>query len=171
MNAGLVFAFAHQLGYWWRDRRVGRQGAAALAIAGLTTLVVLTNLGVYPRSMVAVRGEAVSNMFPTTACIAALACCQLGVVVLVQPRLEAWLRRSRRAWRATVLANGIAMTVFCWHMTALVAVIGLAGLVGVELGSEATLGWWLARPVWVVLPGLVLAGLVALFRGVETGRR
>ena len=70
-----------------------------------------------------------------------------------------------------VLANGVAMTVFCWHMTALVAVIGLAGLVGVELGDQATLGWWLARPLWVLLPGVVLAGLVALFRGVETGRR
>lgn len=171
VNAALVFTFAHQLGYWWRDRRFDRTAAKALAVGGLTALVVLTNLGVYPRSMVAVRGEAVSNMFPTTACIAALACFQLGVVLLVAPRLEAWLRRSRRAWRTTVAANGIAMTVFCWHMTALVAVIGLAGSVGVELGDEATAAWWLVRPVWVVLPGVVLAGLVLLFKPVEIGRR
>jgi surface polysaccharide O-acyltransferase-like enzyme len=171
VNAALVFTFAHQLGYWWRDGRLDRQAARALAVAGVTALVVLTNLGVYPRSMVAVRGEAVSNMFPTTACIAALACFQLGVVVLVQPRLEAWLRGSRRAWRATIAANAVAMTVFCWHMTALVAVIGLAGLAGVELGDDATAGWWLARPLWVVLPGIVLTGLVALFKRVELGRR
>lgn len=170
VNAALVFTFAHQLGYLWRDGRLHRRAAQAMAVAGLAALVVLTNLGVYPRSMVAVRGEAVSNMFPTTACIAALACFQLGVVVLLQPRLEAWLRRSRRAWRATIAANGVAMTVFCWHMTALVAVIGLAGLAGIDLGDEATAGWWLGRPLWVVLPGLVLAGLVAAFRGVEVGR-
>lgn len=171
LNAALVFTFAHQLGYWWRDGRLDRQAATAMAVAGATALVVLTNLGVYPRSMVAVRGEAVSNMFPTTACIAALACFQLGVVVLLQPRLEAWLRRRPRAWRATIAANAVAMTVFCWHMTALVAVIGLAGLVGVELGDEATASWWLTRPVWVVLPGLVLAGLVAVFKRVEIGSR
>ena len=54
-----------------------------MAVGGLTALVVLTNLGVYPHSMVAVRGEAVSNMFPTTACIAALAVFQVGVVMLL----------------------------------------------------------------------------------------
>jgi hypothetical protein len=171
VNAALVFTFAHQLGYLWRDGRLDRRAASALAVAGVAALVVLTNLGVYPRSMVAVRGEAVSNMFPTTACIAALACFQLGVVVLLQPRLEAWLRRSRRAWRTTIAANAVAMTVFCWHMTALVAVIGLAGLVGIELGDEATAGWWLARPLWVALPGVVLAGLVAVFKRVELGTR
>lgn len=171
LNAALVFAFAHQLGYWWRDGGIDRQAARSLVVAGLAALVVLTNLGVYPRSMVAVRGEAVSNMFPTTACIAALACLQLGVVVLAAPRLERWLRRSRRAWRTTIAANAVAMTVFCWHMTALVAVIGLAGLAGVELGDEATASWWLSRPVWVALPGVVLAGLVLVFKRVELGRR
>jgi len=171
LNAALVFTFAHQLGYLWRDGRLGRQAAMAMAVAGMAALVVLTNLGVYPRSMVAVRGEAVSNMFPTTACIAALACFQLGVVVLLQPRLEAWLRGSRRAWRTTIAANAVAMTVFCWHMTALVAVIGFAGVLGFELGDEATASWWLTRPLWVVLPGVVLAGLVALFKRVELGGR
>jgi hypothetical protein len=117
--------------------------------------------------MVAVRGESVSNMFPTTACIAALACFQLGVVVLAQPRIEAWLRGSRPAWRATIAVNAVAMTIFCWHMTALVAVIGAAGLLGITLGDEATASWWIVRPVWVVLPGIVLAGLVRAFRSVE----
>ncbi|HET7722129.1 MAG TPA: acyltransferase family protein, partial [Acidimicrobiales bacterium] len=166
-NAALVFAFAHQLGYVWRDGRLDRRLAASVAVGGLTALVVLTNLGVYPRSMVAVRGEAVSNMFPTTACIAALACFQLGVVVLAQARIEAWLRRSRRAWRATILLNAVAMTIFCWHMTALVVVIGAAGMLGITLGDEATASWWIVRPAWVVLPGVVLAGLVRVFRSME----
>lgn len=175
LNAVLVFAFAHQLGYRWRDGdgEAGwdRRTAWALAIGGLTALVVLTNIGVYPRSMVAVRGEAVSNMFPTTACIAALACFQLGVVLLVRPALDRWLRRSRAAWRATVAANAVAMTVFCWHMTALVVVIGAMAILGLDLGDEATASWWMTRPLWLVLPGVVLVGLVAMFKRVELGRR
>ena len=51
------------------------------------------------------------------------------------------------------------MTVFCWHMTALVAVIGAMELAGLHLGDEATAGWWATRPLWLLLPGLVLAAL------------
>ena len=63
------------------------------------------------------------------------------------------------------------MTVFCWHMTALVAVIGAMELAGLHLGDEATAGWWATRPLWLLLPGLVLAALVALFKRVELGTR
>ena len=169
VNAGLVFVFAHQLGYFWRDGHLAngpRRRLWALAAGGLTALVVLTNLGVYPRSMVAVRGEAVSNMFPTTACIAALAVLQLGVVLLVRPSAERWLER-RRVWKAVVRANAVAMTVFAWHMTALVVAIGAFTAVGGRLGDHATASWWATRPVWIVLPGLALAALVALFARFE----
>lgn len=162
-GSALVWVFCHQLGYWWRDGSLvagGRRRAFGLVAAGLGTLALLTTVGPYPRSMVAVRGEATSNMFPTTACIAALAVLQLGVVLLVRPRLHAWLQR-RGPWRAVVTANGVAMTVFCWHMTALVVFVGAYQASGFELSGEATTGWWLARPVWVVGPGIVLAGLVA----------
>jgi hypothetical protein len=63
------------------------------------------------------------------------------------------------------------MTVFCWHMTALVVFVGAAQLAGVRLGDEATAGWWLARPLWLLGPGAVLAALVALFARVELPRR
>ena len=70
-----------------------------------------------------------------------------------------------------VSANGIAMTVFCWHMTALVGAIGLWQLAGLHLLGEPTAAWWMTRPLWLLLPGALLAALVSLFRGVEfTGR-
>lgn len=172
VNAGLVFVFAHQLGYFWRDGRLSTGPAQrrwALVVGGLAALIVLTNIGVYPRSMVAVRGEAVSNMFPTTACIAALVVLQLGLALIIRPAAERWLER-RRVWRAVVAANGVAMTVFTWHMTALVVVIGAFGALGGRLGDEATASWWASRPLWIVLPGLVLAVLVAAFNRFERPR-
>ena len=105
--------------------------------------------------MVAVQGSEVSNMFPTTACIAALATFQLGLVLRFRPRLAAWLQ-GRRPWRAVVAANGLAMPVFCWHMTAVVAFLGLYEWAGFTLADEPTLGWWLTRPVWILGPGLLL---------------
>ncbi|HEX2575069.1 MAG TPA: acyltransferase [Aquihabitans sp.] len=168
----LVWVFAHQLGLWWRDGTatawsVARRGA--VAAAGLAGLVVLTGSGWYPRSMVAVRGEDVSNLFPTTACVAALAVFQAGLVLLARPALDRLLAR-RAAWRATVAVNAVAMTVFTWHMTALVAVIGVWRVAGGTLRSEADAAWWAQRPLWLLGPGLVLAGLVAAFGRLERPR-
>jgi hypothetical protein len=172
-GSALVWVLCHQLGYWWRDwsgaardASAVRRRALALVAAGLGTLVVLTTAGPYASSMVAVRGEATSNMFPTTACVAALAVLQLGLVLLVRDRLDGWLRR-RGPWRAVVAANGVAMTVFCWHMTALVVFVGIYQAAGFTLGGSASAGWWAARPVWVLGPGLVLAGLVVGFARFE----
>lgn len=159
-----VWLLAHQLGYFWRDGTLlagGRRTAAAVAGAGFAALVLLTALGPYSRSMVSVAGEPSGNMFPTTAPIAALALFQLGLALLARPWLAARLQR-RRAWRAVVAANGLAMPVFVWHMTALVAFIWLYERAGFTLGSQATAAWWLERPVWLLGPGLVLAAMLAV---------
>jgi hypothetical protein len=180
--SALVWVFCHQLGYVWRDwsvpgtkvcrsvRWYGERAAVrAVAAAGLGALVLLTTFGPYSRSMVAVRGEGVSNMSPTSACIAALAVFQLGVVLVIAPRLRAGLQR-RSVWKAVVAANAVTMTVFCWHMTALVGFLLAYEAVGFTLGDQATVAWWLARPVWILGPGVLLAGLVALFARVELPR-
>lgn len=174
VNSALVWLFAHQLGYLWRDGLVGartRRRPVAVALAGFAALSTLVVVGPYARSMVAVRGGRVSNMFPTTACIAALALFQLGLVLLALPHLERVLA-GRRAWKATVAVNAVAMTVFTWHMTALVFAIGAWHLLGQELSAEPTTTWWLQRPVWLLLPGVFLAGLLAVFARIELpGRR
>lgn len=169
--SAFVWLFAHQLGYFWRDGSLvngPRRRLWAMVVGGLTALIVLTNLGVYPRSMVSVRGEG-SNMFPTTSCIAALAVLQVGLVLLLRPRAERWLAR-RRAWAFTVSVNAVAMTVFTWHMTALVGAIALFQAFGGHLLTEATPAWWLQRPLWLAVPGLLLGGLVAVFSRFELPR-
>jgi hypothetical protein len=111
--------------------------------------------------MVSVPGDGMSNMFPTTAVIAALATFQLGLALLAWPALDRWLQRPR-PWRAVVAANALAMPVFVWHMTALLAFLWLYEALGFALATEPTATWWLTRPVWLVGPGLLLAALFAL---------
>jgi hypothetical protein len=173
VGSACVWLYCHQLGYFWRDGTLAAGGlrrAAAVAATGFGALVVLTTLGPYSRSMVATHGEDTSNMFPTTPAIAALATFQIGLVMLVRPQLDSWLQR-RRPWRAVVAANGLAMPVFTWHMTALVAFIWLYELAGFTLIGHATTAWWLTRPVWVVGPGLLLAALLAALLGASRRRR
>ena len=171
VGSACVWLFSHQLGYFWRDGTLlagGPRRAGALVAAGLGGLAVLTAVGPYPASMVAVRGGGTSNMFPTTACIAALATLQLGLVLVLRPWLDSWVQR-RGAWRAVVAANGLAMPVFCWHVTALVGFLWLYERAGFPLADEPTAGWWLARPVWVVGPALVLAAMLGTLRRTQRG--
>lgn len=172
VGSGAVWLFAHQLGYFWRDGTLtrDRRSAFVVALAGLTALIVLTAVGPYPRSMVAVPGEPMGNMFPTTAPIAALAVFQLGLVLVARPALAAWLRR-RGPWRAVVAANAIAMPVFVWHMTALVAFVWLYEQAGFTLAAETSATWWLMRPLWVVGPAVLLVALIAISRWVASRRR
>jgi hypothetical protein len=172
LTTALVWVTAHQLGYLWRDGTVTgwtRRAQAGLVAGAAATLAVLTTVGPYPASMVAVRGGGISNMFPTTAPIAVLAVLQLGLIALVRPTAERGLAR-RGPWRAVIAVNAVAMTVFAWHMTALVAVIGAAQGLGFELPATTSATWWLLRPVWLVLPGIVLAGLVGMFARLERVR-
>ena len=168
ISAGLVWVFAHQLGYLWRTNgaawTTGRR--AGIAAAGLSALVLLTMLG-YPRSMVALPGETESNMFPPNATIAALAAFQLGLVLLAAP-LAARVLHRRWVWRVVVAVNMTVLTLFVWHMTAYVGFLLIFEGLGGRLGDEPTLEWWLQRPLWLLGPGLVLAALVAFFGRAET---
>ncbi len=159
VNTLAVFAFAHQLGYHWRDGRFS--GRSSLLIAGaVTVLGLMVAVGPYPGSMVATGSTAFSNMNPTTAPIAVVAVLQLGLVISISPLLRRVLQQAA-VWKGVVAANMAAMTIFTWHMTALVIFTGIWTGLGLDLAAEPTSGWWAVRPLWIIGPAAVLALLVA----------
>lgn len=172
-NLGLVWLFAHQLGVAWRDGAfAGRSRCRLLAVAGLGLggLFVLTGLCGYPHSMVGGVGEARSNMFPPSLAIVALAVWQFALALLVRPAADRWLDRPR-AWRRVVAANGMAMTVFLWHLTALVVVSAVLLPAGwMPAAAAGSAAWWAWRPPWIVALALATVPLVALFARVELRR-
>lgn len=172
LNLAWVWLFAHQLGFFYGDSSLVAAGGrrhAALAVAGLVGLVALTNLGPYPRSMVGTDVERISNMNPPTACIVFLTLWLVGAAMLLRPRLSGWLAR-RRPWMAVIAANGMIMTVFLWHLTALLLVILALHPLGLGHPRDSTVSWWLQRPLWLAVPALVLAALVAAFGRFERPR-
>jgi hypothetical protein len=89
--------------------------------------------------------------------------------MLLRPFLARWLDRPR-PWKATILVNGVIMTLFLWHMTAyLLAVLTLWPL-GLGHQHDSTAGWWLERPLWLGLSSIYLVGLVAIFGRFERPR-
>lgn len=170
LNVALVWLAVHQLGYLYADGtllRAGRRTGALLAATGLGAVVVLTVVtGAYPVSMVGLPGEPVSNMNPPTVALLAHAMWLTGVVLLLRGPATRWLDRPR-VWTAVVAANGVVMTTFLWHLSALFALYAAVLAVGLPLAAVGERGWWLTRPVWLAVLAVLCGLLVAAFRGAE----
>jgi hypothetical protein len=182
LNLALLWLAVHQLGYLYADGgeaaplvAAGRRGWALMMAGGLGLMVVLTNLELfldelfYPRSMVGVDIEPVSNMSPPSLAIVGLAVWQVGLAMWLREPVRRWLARPG-PWQATIAVNSVIMTVFLWHLSALLVTI--VALYPLDLGQEviATARWWLERPIWVIGPLLVLVPVVAVFRRFERPR-
>jgi len=181
-NLLLVWVLIHQLGFFYADGsllRAGWRAWWAMAISGLAVLAVLTNLINffdtlwYPRSMVGVDIEPVSNMSPPSLAIVALAIWQVGLAMLLRERLRRWLERLR-VWKAVIAVNTVIMTLFLWHLTAFVIAIVALYPLGLGREVETTAAWWLQRPIWLLAPLVALAPVVVVFSRFErppAGRR
>jgi fucose 4-O-acetylase-like acetyltransferase len=165
LNFGFVWLFAQQLGFFYADgsfARWSRRVPAGLAIAGLAGLVALTTWGPYPASLVGMPGEKVSNMAPPTLCILAATCWLVGLVMLVRAPVTRWLQQAG-AWRAVVGANSVIMTVYLWHLTALLVAVGVLLPLGFPQPETGTAAWWALRPLWFAILAALLGGLVTVF--------
>ena len=142
----------------------------ACAAVGLGALVLLVFEGPYPLAMVGSPDENLSNTLPPKVTLLALAAVQFGLLLSLESPIRRFLSGSR-VWAATVLVNGMIMTVYLWHLTVLAIMVALAYAVGgfglrIEPGSSE---WWLTRPLWIAVLYVVLLP-VAVIAG-RTGRR
>ena len=165
-----VWLAVQQAGFFYADGSLTAAGPKrwwTLVAFGLATLVVLTNLVTftgelwYPRSMVGVDIEPVSNMSPPSFAILALAAWQIGLAMLLRRRVRAWLERPR-PWRAVIVVNAMIMTLFLWHLTALVLAILALHPLGFGHEQTTSLRWWAERPIWLIAPALLLVPIVAV---------
>ncbi len=168
VNLALVWLAAHQLGFLYADGVLTRRVAGAMAAGGVLAVAVLTRF--YPVSMVGMPGERVSNMNPPTLALAAHAVWLIGLALLLREPVSRWLGQVR-VWTAVIAANGVVMTVFLWHLTALFVGQAVLFATGVDVPAAGTVLWWATRPLWLVALGLVCAALVSLFRWAEDARR
>jgi Acyltransferase family len=172
LNFLLVWLFAHQLGFLYADGTLPgwpRRAHLAMAAGGLAALAVLTGSGAWPRSMVGLPGDQVSNMNPPSLCIVALTVWLVGLAMLVRDPVTRWLHRPR-PWTLVVTAGSSLMTLFLWHLTALVLAVLVLHPLGLGQPPPGTPAWWALRPLWLLVPAAILAPLVALFARFEHPR-
>ncbi|MEV8320950.1 acyltransferase [Streptomyces sp. NPDC059900] len=169
LNFAFVWLAVHQLGFLRADGRLRAHGfplPAVMAAAGLAGAAALVALGPYPLSMVGMPGERVSNMAPPTFALLCHGMWLVGAVELLRGPAVRWLARPR-VWRGVVAANGVSMTAFLWHLTAMLGVYGTLIAADVPLPEPASAAWWAQVPPRMAAAALLTALLVAAFRRFE----
>jgi hypothetical protein len=164
LNFAFVWLAVHQLGFLRADGRLTRP--YLLAGAGLAGAALLVAYGPYPLSMVGMPGERISNMAPPTLALLCHGLWLVGAVELLRVPAARLLERPR-VWRAVVAANGISMTAFLWHLTAMLGVYGALLALDVPLPGPATAAWWAQAPVRIAAAAVLTVVLVAAFRTFE----
>jgi peptidoglycan/LPS O-acetylase OafA/YrhL len=161
----LTWACVHQLGFHLDELRAGsRRAALAMSGVGLALLVALSTFGPYPKAMVGSSADSVSNMGPPNLMVVALALFQLGLLVAVAGAVT---RFAHRHTGKLDVAARWTMPVYVWHLTAFCVFFIVADRTGLQ-DAHIDAGWWLTRPVWLVGPALVCAGLVYLVSKVSS---
>ena len=160
-----VFLAIHQLGFAWREGRFdNRLFALGWFVVGLGVLVSIMVYGFYPVAMVSAPGE-LSNSLPPTLALFALGVAQVGLVLALEP-LGRRMLDNATLWTATVLMNGMIMTVYLWHLTAFVLVMTVCWVLLGGFGLDTVPGsgaWWAVRPVWFAIYIIVLLPMIAVF--------
>ena len=165
LNLVLGALLLQQLGFYYADgslQRVSRKVLAGLALAAVPALSALITFGGYPRTMMSLPGEGSSNLSPPTVGLLVLGLAQICLVLLLKPRITAWLAGSR-TWRVVDFARSAPMTVYLGYLTVLAAVIGVLGL----LDSPAAFDWVATRPRWLVVLVLLLVPVLVVFHRFE----
>lgn len=157
LNYLLVWGTVHSFGYAWADSRLGGIANRLIAsLAGLISTALLVALGPYPIAMVGLDTVGVTNSQPPKVTLLTLGVFQAGLLLALEGPARRMLAKERN-WAATIVVNGRIMTLYLWHLTAMVAVIGASTLLdgwGLHIPVD-TPEWWLTRPLWIL--ALVIA--------------
>ena len=164
-----VWLSVHHLGYAWRDGRLGNPVRLLVYSAlGFAVLWLLIFKGPYPFAMVGSPDEGLSNTLPPKITLFALGVFQFGLLLAIEGPMRRALSNVK-LWAATVLINGMIMTLYLWHITVLIVIVSLAYFaggfgMGIEPGTDA---WWMTRPLWIGVLYAVLLPVTLLMSPFE----
>ncbi|MDH3248663.1 MAG: acyltransferase [Acidimicrobiia bacterium] len=173
LNYIFVWNAVHFLGYAWVDGRITSiRRSLAIAASGVASLATLVALFPYPLAMVGLDNAAVTNSNPPKVTLIALGAFQFGLTMALAPAARRWLS-GIRPWTGVVAINASIMTLYLWHLTAMVGVIGAAyALDGFGLGFDVNSPtWWLTRPLFLLVLITATLPFLALFGRFERPRR
>ena len=167
-NFVLVWALAGQTGLWAFStrHRPSVPAAVALIAAGIGTNALLVGFGPWPLSLVGLSTDEISNMAPPSVVLAIHCIVLAGLVVVAY----SWLTRVSQwewVWRPTAVVNAAAMTIYLWHLAAMILALSVLAGTGQDLPGFSGGSWlWPRLEFWLLFAALTF-GLVWLMRPFE----
>jgi hypothetical protein len=171
LNAIFVWLAVHQIGFCYVEGKLGllrSRVALGMSAAGFGVTGLLVAFGPYPASMIGMPGAPVSNMSPPTVVLVSLAVGQIGLMLALRHKITQLAVRPSVSSALRWIGPRF-MSIYLWHMPALVVVAGISVLgLGYATPMPGTVSWILAAPLWLAAAGLVLIGLLRVFGRFET---
>jgi hypothetical protein len=106
------------LGVAYRRHLLAGRAALMLGAVMLAVNLGLIWLGPYELSLVGIETQHVKNMTPPSLLLAGHAIMMCALAIAAAPALAQWARRPR-VWWLTAMGNSGAMTLYLWHIPAL----------------------------------------------------
>ncbi|ODR07851.1 acyltransferase [Mycolicibacillus koreensis] len=113
-----VWLIPGMLGVAYRRRLLSAQAAWFGGLIMLAANLALVHWGPYDLSLVGIDGQRLANMSPPSLLLAGHAVMMCCFAIAVAPAIDRWARRPRVWWLAAI-GNSGAMTLYLWHMPAL----------------------------------------------------
>lgn len=116
-----VWLLPGMFGVAYRRRLLTGRAALTTAVALFAVNVALLRWGPYELSLVGIEGQRLPNMSPPSLLLAGHAVILSALAVVAAPVIRRWAQRPR-VWWWTAIGNSGAMTLYLWHMPALLGV-------------------------------------------------
>lgn len=113
-----VWLVPGMFGVAYRYRLLTTSSAAILGVSMLAINLALVRFGPYEPSLVGIEGQQLKNMAPPSLLLAGHAIMMCAFAIAAAPGIARWARRPR-VWWLTAIGNSGAMTLYLWHIPAL----------------------------------------------------
>jgi hypothetical protein len=117
----LAWLIPGMFGVAYRRRLLTTRTALSVGIAMLAVNLGLLWMGPYELSLVGIDSQHLKNMTPPSLLLAGHAIMLCAFAIAVAPSIGRWAQRPG-VWRLAVIGNTGAMTLYLWHMPALLGV-------------------------------------------------
>jgi hypothetical protein len=162
----VVWLIPGMFGVAYRRGLLCRRAAIAVAAVVFIVDVLLVWLGPYELSLVGYQGQRLPNMTPPSALLAGHAIVMCALAIAAAPAIARWAQRPR-VWWLVAIGNSGAMTLYLWHMPALLGMHLVFDALGLPRYDAAAPGFVAMSVEQVVLMTLMVGVLFVALRPLE----
>ncbi len=153
-------------GVAYRRRLLTPRAAVGTAFVMLAVNVALVRWGPYELSLVGIESQRLKNMSPPTLLLAGHAIMLCALAIALAPAIARWARRPR-VWWLTAIGNSGAMTLYLWHIPALLAIHLAFDYLGYPRFEPATVMFVALSLLQLLLMVVTVGAAFAMLRPLE----